>query len=263
MADKPTSPVQVTREGKVVVVTIDAPKFRNSMGAPGVREGLNEAVRTFESDAELAVMILTGSDGVFSAGGNLRVLLEMRDPMQLQARLESGKYLTQTILSSDKLYIAAVEGPAFGAGLGLALACDLVVASETARFCAAQIRVGASPDGSLFWTLPRRCSNAIAKRMLLCGDEMTMPEALQAGMADYSAPKDTALKQALIVAKRLANGPKLAQATVKQFFALDMIGRDTVLDWERQTAVKNFMTNDFVEGATAFLEKRKPQFRGT
>jgi enoyl-CoA hydratase/carnithine racemase len=255
-------PVRLTRDGAVAITTIDALHMRNALGAPGVREGLNTAISSFEADPGLRVMILYGAGGVFSAGGNLNALRELRDIDQIRARLVTGSKTTGSILTSRKIYLAAVEGPAFGAGMGLALSCDLVIASQTARFCAAQIKVGASPDGSLFWSLPRRTGNAVAKRILLSGDEILMPEALELGIADYDAPSSEALERALVIARKLARGAPLAQSTVKAFFADNMAGRDSILDWERESAAQNFVTKDFLEGANAFLEKRKPQFKG-
>lgn len=255
--------VRMETEGAVTTVTVDSPEYRNSMGAPGVREGLAAAVDAFEAEAGQRVLVLTGANGTFSAGGNLKVLKGLRTREAMENRITKGGGTIGTILRSDKLYIAAVEGPAFGAGVGLAAACDLVIAADGARFCAAQIRVGASPDGGMFWSVPRRMGRAAAKRLLLTGDEIDQAAALASGLADYAAPDGGALEAAQKLARRLAFGPPLAQATVKRFFARDIAGLDPVLDWERDTAIDNFLTDDFAEGAAAFLEKRRPTFRGS
>lgn len=248
--------------GRVLVVTINAYAMRNSMGAPGVRDGLLAAQDRFERDPELRVFVLTGAGGVFSAGGNLGELRAIRDPEKIRRRLEGGGPLLKRIIGSDKLYIAAVEGPAFGAGMGLAAACDLLVAAEGARFCAAQIRVGAAPDGSLMWSLPFRVGNGRARRILLTGEEVNLDDALAMGLADLRAESGKALAMAIKHAERLAAGPPLAQAMIKrQFVALEphLEGRLRV---ERDTAVETFASEDFVEGASAFLEKRKAVFKG-
>ena len=98
----------------------------------------------------------------------------------------------KTILQSSKIYVAAVEGPAFGAGMGLATCCDLVVAAETARFCAAQIKVGASPDGAMLWTIPLRVGQAVARRLLLTGEEVDQKAACDSGDRQFCA-RDGAL----------------------------------------------------------------------
>lgn len=257
-----TDVVRTEADGAVTTVTVDAPDYRNSMGAPGVREGLAEAVEAFEADVTQRVLVLTGANGTFSAGGNLKVLKDLRTRPQMEERITRGGGTIGDILRSDKLYVAAVEGPAFGAGIGLAAACDFVVAAESARFCAAQIRVGASPDGGMFWSVPRRMGRAAAKRLLMTGDEIDQQTALAQGLADYPSTDGKALETAQKLARKLSYGPPLAQATVKRFFAQDVAGLEPVLDWERDTAIENFLTDDFLEGATAFLEKRRPNFRG-
>lgn len=255
--------VHYETDGAVAVATIDAPEMRNALGAPGIRDGLDAAVERFEADPALRVMVLTGANGVFSAGGNLKALKVIRDEDAMRARIRGGdKGALRRILTSDKLYIAAVEGPAFGAALGLVAACDLVIAAEGARFCAAQIRVGASPDGGLFWALPLRLGPALAKRLLLTGDEMDQPTALARGLVDEGADTGAALATARKRAERLARGAPLAQATVKRFFATGPGGMDAVMEWERETAIANFLTEDFAEGASAFLEKRHASFKG-
>ena len=255
--------VRTEVEAAVATVTVDAPDYRNSMGAPGVREGLAAAIAAFESDGTQRVLVLTGANGTFSAGGNLKVLKSLRTHSEMEERIPRDGGTIGDILRSDKIYVAAVEGPAFGAGMGLASACDFVVAADGARFCAAQIRVGASPDGGMFWSVPRRMGRAAAKRLLLTGDEIDHEAALAFGLADYAAAEGEALQVARKLARKLAFGPPLAQTTVKRFFAQDIAGMDTVLAWERDTAVDNFLTDDFAEGAAAFLEKRRPTFRGT
>lgn len=248
--------------GAVLVVTINAFSMRNSMGAPGVRDGLLAAQARFEDDPALRVFVLTGADGVFSAGGNLQQLREIRDLDRIRQRLEGGGPLLRRILGSDKLYVAAVEGPAFGAGLGLAAACDLLVAAEGARFCAAQIRVGAAPDGSLMWSLPLRVGKGRARRILLTGEEVSLEEGLATGLVDVRADQGAALDVALRHAERLAAGPPLAQAMIKRQFAALADDLDQRLADEREYAAQTFASDDFLEGASAFLEKRKARFQG-
>lgn len=249
-------------QSAVMIATLDAWAQRNSLGATGVRAALNAAQEAFEADASLRVMVITGANGVFSAGGNLAQLREISDLAAIEARLAASAPFLERMITSDKLYVAAVEGPAFGAGMGYALACDLVVASTTARFCAAQIRVGASPDGGLLWALPQRVGAARARRLLLTGEEVDQARALDWGLADHAAPAGGARAQAVELALRLAAGPPLAQRTIKRFFASAAQDALAVMREERRTAASNFVTADFREGAGAFLEKRRPVFRG-
>ena len=262
MSEAEENKVHYKTEGPVAVATIDAPRARNSMGAPGIRAGLIEAIAAFEADPALRVFILTGAGPVFSAGGDLRALREIRDRAGMEARIAGADGLIGTILRSPKLYIAAVEGPAFGAALGLVAGADHVVAAEGARFCAAQARVGAAPDGGLFWALPLRVGRAAARRMLMTGEEVDLPRAVALGLVDETAPEGGALAAARARALRLAAGAPLAQATVKRFFAEGPTEMGEVLAWEREAAVDAFLSEDFLEGANAFLEKRRPEFKG-
>ncbi len=254
--------VHFTTEGAVATATIDFHEYRNALGAPGIRDGLHAALDKYESDSNLRVLVITGANNVFSAGGNLNQLKEVRTIEQMQKRFENGSRLMDTILHSRKLYIAAVEGPAFGAGMGLAAGCDMLVAADDARFCAAQVRVGGAPDGSLFWSLPFRVGMGPARRLLLTGEELAATDAQAMGLVDVIAPKGGALQQAQKHAKRLANGPPMSQAIIKQMFAQYPHTMDHVLAAEREAAVRAFTSEDFREGANAFLEKRRPHFRG-
>lgn len=260
--DEAPGKVHLVTEGAVAIATIDSFGYRNSLGAPGIRDALHDAQDRFEQNRDLRVMVITGANQVFSAGGNLNALKAVPSIEKMRERFVHGSRLMDTLLHSKKIYIAAVEGPAFGAGMGLAIGCDLVVASGTARFCAAQVRVGGSPDGSLFWTLPFRVGMGRARRLLLTGEEVGAEDAQQMGMVDVLAADGEALDAALQHARRLADGPPLSQAIIKQMFVQYPHTMDHVLAAERDAAVRAFTSADFKEGATAFLEKRRPHFRG-
>ena len=254
--------VHFATEGGVAIATIDCYAYRNSLGAPGIRDGLHDAQDRFEADKSLRVMVITGANSVFSAGGNLNALKAVPSIEKMRERFEHGSRLMDTLLHSRKIYISAVEGPAFGAGMGLAVGCDLVVASNTSRYCAAQVRVGGSPDGSLFWTLPFRVGMGRARRLLLTGEEVNATDAQAMGMVDLLSDEGAALETALKHARRLADGPPMSQAIIKQMFSQYPHTMDHVLAAERDSAVRAFTSADFKEGATAFLEKRRPHFRG-
>jgi hypothetical protein len=162
--------------GGVLTLTLNAPALRNSMAAPGLREALRSAVEDFARDPALHVLVLTGGGGVFSAGGDLRALKQL-DAAALRDRLAEGAWLYRRLVMGEKPVISAVEGPAYGAGMGLAIVADTVVAAEGARFCSAFIRVGAMPDAALFWSLPSRVGQAKARDMMLYGEEIAAEEA--------------------------------------------------------------------------------------
>ena len=245
----------------VLTVTLNAPHLRNSMAAPGLKAGLHGAVERFAGDDDARVLVITGAGGAFSAGGDLRQLREL-DPGALRQRLAKGAGLFRTIVQGEKPVIAAVEGPAFGAGLGLATACDTVVAARTARFCAAFVRVGAMPDAALFWSLPWRVGPAKARDLMLYADELDGETAVRIGLADRLAEPGHALPEAQRLARRLADGPSVALRRIKTTIRHAPMTFDQAAAAELDNAPQVFATADFREGAQAFLDKRKPRFSG-
>jgi 2-(1,2-epoxy-1,2-dihydrophenyl)acetyl-CoA isomerase len=259
--DLPADAVLVAVDDRVMTVTINVPGLRNSLSAPGVREGLEAALDRLAEDPALHAMVLTGAGGAFSSGGNLNRLKEL-DAVEMRRVLERGAWLYRRIVLGDKPVIAAVEGPAFGAGLGLAIACDVVVAARDARFCAAFVRVGAMPDAALFWSLPWRVGAARARQLMLFADEVGGAEAVEIGLADRLAEPGAALAEALRLAKCLADGPPLAIRRIKSSIRQAPMSLEQALQLQVDNAAQIFATEDFREGAAAFLEKRKPKFRG-
>jgi len=258
---QPAEPVLVSIAARVITVTLNVPEMRNSLSAPGVREGLTAALERFAAEDGLHVMVLTGAGGAFSSGGNLNRIKEL-GAIEMRQMLERGSWLYRQIILGEKPVIAAVEGPAFGAGLGLAIACDTVVAARDARFCAAFIRVGAMPDAALFWSLPWRVGPAKARDLMLYGEEVGGEEALAIGLADRLAEPGQALADAQRLARRLADGPPLAIRRIKSSIRQAPMGLEQALQLQVDNASQIFATEDFREGAAAFLEKRKPLFKG-
>ena len=258
---QPAEPVLVSIAARVITVALNVPEMRNSLSAPGVREGLTAALERFAAEDGLHVMVLTGAGGAFSSGGNLNRIKEL-GAIEMRQLLERGSWLYRQIILGEKPVIAAVEGPAFGAGLGLAIACDTVVAARDARFCAAFIRVGAMPDAALFWSLPWRVGPAKARDLMLYGEEVGGEEALAIGLADRLAEPGQALAEAQRLARRLADGPPLAIRRIKSSIRQAPMGLEQALQLQVDNASQIFATEDFREGAAAFLEKRKPLFKG-
>ncbi len=253
--------VLVDIDDRVMTITLNAPRLRNSMAAPGMREGLRAAVEQFARDAAVHVLVLTGAGGVFSAGGDLGALRQL-DQAGLRARLAEGQWLQRRLVLGEKPVVTAVEGPAFGAGLGMAIGADVVVAARGARFCAAFVRVGAVPDAGLNWSLPFRVGAAKARDMMLFGDEVDGAAAAAMGLADRLAETGGALEMAQGLAKRLAHGPSLAIRRIKAVMRQAPMSYEQALQAELDNAPAMFASEDFREGAAAFLEKRKPVFQG-
>lgn len=257
----PEAAVLVARQSGVLQLTINAPANRNSLSAPGVLEGLLAGLDELARDDSLRCAILTGVGGAFCSGGDLRQLSEASET-QTRERMTANAALYRRIATSDKLVIAAVDGAAFGAGLGLAACCDVVVAGESARFCCAFVRVGAMPDAGLFWSLPARVGTARARQLMLFGEEFGAADALAFGLADQRAETGSALPLAQLLAQRLARGPGRAYARIKAGLAQAPMSLEQALAYQIEHAPPLFASADFQEGARAFFEKRKPVFGG-
>lgn len=257
--DIPKDAVLVERRDGVIQLTLNAPANRNSLQSPGVYEGLMAGLDEFERDPALRVAILTGAGGAFCSGGDLRQLSEGGED-SARAAMTRNAWLYRRIALADKLIVAAVDGPAYGAGLGLAAACDVVVAAQSTVFCCAFVRVGAMPDGALFWSLPARVGVAKARQLMLWATEVKGPEAVAMGLADDYVDAASALPQAHKLAQRIARGPTRAYGRIKAGLRQAPMSIEPALAYQLDNAPGLFNSADFQEGATAFLEKRKPVF---
>lgn len=255
-----TTAVRIEAADGVLTVSLNAPHKRNALSAPGVAEGLQYALDRLEREPLLRCAVITGSEGVFCSGGDLDQLRGLhRDEIDTLMRVNAWLYRRIALL--DKLVIAAVDGPAFGAGLGLACVCDVVVAGPTARFCCAFTRVGAMPDAALFWSLPARVGTARARQLMLWATELDAGQAVACGLADELAA-DSALAHATTLAQRVARGPQRAYGRIKAGLRRAPQTLEQALDFQLDNAPGVFDSDDFREGASAFLEKRRPNFGG-
>ena len=258
-SDIPSDAVLVERQDGVIQLTLNVPRNRNSLQSPGVYEGLMAGLDELERNPRLRAAIITGAGGAFCSGGDLRTLAQGSED-EVRATMTRNTWLYRRIALSDKLVVAAVDGPAYGAGLGLAAACDWVVAGSTARFCCAFTRVGAMPDAALFWSLPARIGVPRARRMMLWATEVDGAEALASGLADDFAGDGSALPLAQTWARKAAQGPIRAYGRVKAGLRQAPMSIEQALGFQLDNAPALFASADFKEGAAAFFEKRAPRF---
>ena len=251
--------VLVERSDGVIQLTLNAPANRNSLQAPGIYEGLMAGLETLEQDNSLRAAIITGAGGAFCSGGDLRQLASGGEE-EVRKRMTRNAWLYRRIALSDKLIVAAVDGPAFGAGLGLATACDWIVAGEDALFCSAFTRVGAMPDAALFWSLPARVGVAQTRRLMLWAHQGKADEAMRIGLADEHATEGSALPLAQQAARRIAQGPLQPYGRIKAGLRRGPMSLEQALDFQLDNAPGLFASDDFQEGAAAFFEKRAPKF---
>lgn len=253
-----TSPLLVDVADGVLTLTLNAPSKRNALSTPGVSEGLLAGLERLEVEPDLRCAVITGGDGIFCSGGDLDVL-RSANREDVARMMHRNAWLYRRIAHSPKLVIAAVDGPAFGAGLGLACVCDVVVAGPKARFCCAFTRTGAMPDAALFWSLPARLGLAKARQLMLWATELDARAAVEVGLAD-EAVATSAGQRCAELARLVSKGPGLAYGRIKAGLRRGAMGLDQALDFQLDNAPGVFDSADFREGASAFLEKRSPRF---
>ncbi len=264
-----TGKVLYEQEGPIVTITLNDPGMRNPISEAEMVDGIVDALERLNRDASAHVAILTGAGTAFSSGGDLR---KMRDEFDTRA----GKpYLTplyykhgiQRIpLAFEKLdvpIVAAVNGPAIGAGLDLACMCDMRIASESARFAESFVKVGIVPGDGGAWLLPRVVGYSKACEMAFTGDMVNAAEALACGLVSRVVPDAELLEAAKALAHRVAVNPPYAVRMAKRLL---MEGRhtrlDTLLEMSAAMQALTHATPDHREAVNAFLEKRKPVFKG-
>lgn len=237
------------------MLTMDNPARRNALGVP-MRQAFSAALERIEADPAVRAIVVTGSGGVFSSGGDISGM-DVNDIAAGRERFRTTHHLVRLLAKGSKPAVAAVEGWCAGAAVGLALCCDTLVASADARFALPFNRVGLIADFGLLHTLPQRVGAGRARQMLLYGDPVDAAEAERIGLIDHLVPTGSALAAALERAGRFAAMAPLPLAFTRHHLAS---GLDAVLDWERDIQSALFTTADHAEGRTAFLGKRAPVF---
>lgn len=258
--------IQLEQRGQVAVLTLNRPEKLNALTVDVARD-FKAAMREALDNHSRAV-ILTGAGRAFCAGGDLR---EMQNIATKEGRLEAFfdeplRMLNETIMlirQTPVPFIAAVNGVASGGGCNLALACDLVLAAEGARFNQAFIKIGLSPDCGGTFILPRLVGWKRAAELMFTGDMVTAQEALEMGMINAVTPDSELMSRALAMAERLAAAPTAAIAQIKRLLEASAVNdQGTQLELERKAQIESGKTKDFIEGVSAFLEKRPPRFVG-
>lgn len=260
MSGAEEAPLLERRDGGVVVLTMNVPDKRNAL-VPGIREGLLGALARLDEDRECRAIVLTGAGSAFCAGGDISNPGPFTGP-QVRMLMKRPQRLLRAIAGHSKPVIAAVDGPAFGAGFALASACDFIAAGENASFCAAYGRIGVMPDIGLLWSLPLRVSMGVVREIVMFADVIKAPEAKALGIVEWLAEGRTALDLAMERAQVLATKATASISATKALLVRAPLDMDTVLAQEMEAQAWLGATEDAQEGGLAFREKRKPEFKG-
>ena len=258
--------LETVRDG-VAVLTLNRPERLNAMSRP-MLDALLEALPRLADDPAVGALVLTGAGRGFCAGGDVRAMAEgeelggttLEDKAQaLRSRMESSRWLHEM----PKPTIAMVRGAAAGAGLSLAMACDMRIAGDSARFGTAFARVGYSGDFGGSFYLTRLVGTAKARELYYTADLLDAHQALALGLVNRVVPDSRLEEETLAMAARLARGPRIAYRYMKRNLNAAESGTlKELLDLEAWHHSRCGMTEDHREAAKAFVDKREPVFRG-
>jgi enoyl-CoA hydratase/carnithine racemase len=250
------------RRDGTLFLTLSNPAAKNALG-PALYDALTKAVSDATHDDAVRCVILSGADGVFSAGGNLVRLLGNRSrPRSVQAdSIEGLNRCTAAIRACPKPVIAAVEGFAAGAGFSIALACDFIIAATNAKFVMSYIKIALTPDGGGAWELVRTLPKAVVSDALLNGVALEAGQLAAYGVVNRTVSPGSAIDAATELAQSLGQRSPHALALMKQL--IEQAGsqdRTTYLEHEKTTFLDALYHRDGGEGITAFLEKRQASY---
>jgi 2-(1,2-epoxy-1,2-dihydrophenyl)acetyl-CoA isomerase len=251
--------VDLTADGKVATLILNRPDTINALSAP-MMAGLNAGLDAVEAGSFRA-LILTGSGRGFCSGADMKELPAHRTQGAGQVLEHIFHPFFRRLRDLDMPIVTAVNGPAVGIGMSLALMGDLILAARSAYFLLSFSRIGLVPDGGITWTLPRLIGLARAREMALLSEKLPAEKALEWGLINRVMEDARLREEALALANRLADGPAALPLTRKLF--RDREDHEAQLVREAQAQQRAGMTEDFAEGLAAFQEKREPRFRGT
>ncbi|MFC0302838.1 enoyl-CoA hydratase/isomerase family protein [Rhizorhabdus histidinilytica] len=253
--------ISVEKRGAVAIVTLDRPETRNAI-TQEMRGQLYGAFEQIALDHEIRAAILTGANGAFCSGMDVGGM-GRGGVVGSMDRMHTLNRIARAIHTLKKPTIAAVPGVCVGVGWSYALACDVVLAAEKARFAAIFRNIALAPDGGLVWQLRQQISVQKAKELVYSGRIIGADEALSLGLVLEKTTDDKLMERAMELAESFAAGPSIAMGLAKRQFDLSWnAGFEQYLDMEFTMQPIASRSEDHEEGLRAFREKRKPVFRG-
>ncbi len=255
---------------RVAVITLNRPEARNSL-SDQLTPALRRMIRTCGENPDVGALLITGAGTAFCSGGDVKgmgahrkqAVLEMSFDERVADLQERQRLLTGALVAVRKPTIAALPGPAAGAGLAIAMACDIRIAAQSAFVSTGYLRVGLSGDYGIAWLLTRLVGTARARELMFTGEKVEASRAEAIGLFNRVVPDDRLQDEAFELARGMAQGPTLALRYMKdnldEALAFDFA---TARDHEAERLIRTTTTADHREAVQAFIEKRQPNFTG-
>lgn len=263
-----SSHLLVEKENGIATITMNRPESRNALSIE-MRTKLFEAMADIEIDDSVRCVVVKGAGDHFMAGGDVISFGDIaKKPAEergkiFEARIHGLHPTIFTMRRMEKPIIASVRGAAAGFGLSLAMACDMVICSESSFYTLAYIGIATTPDGSGSYSLPRMVGLKKAMEIAMLGDRFGAEEAHRLGLVNKVVPDADLDEETAKFARRLANGPTYAIGKTKKLMHASLVNdMEVQLALEAESFAACAKTDDWVEGITAFGEKRKPEFKG-
>lgn len=254
--------IEFSIEGALAIIRLNRPNVYNSFNRE-MALAMQDALHTCERNDEIRAVLITGNGKAFCAGQDLAEVVDPNGPSLKTILSEHYNPIVLRITQLAKPVVAAVNGVAAGAGANIALACDVVIATESASFIQAFSKIGLIPDSGGTWMLPRLIGYQKASALMMLGEKVSAADAERMGMIYKYVPDATFMEECLKVANTLAAMPTQGLALTKKAL---MAGMNQPLaeqlDLEEKLQIQAGQTADYTEGVAAFLEKRKPVFVG-
>ena len=258
----------LTREDAVATLTMNRPEVRNALSVE-MRAAMYDALEEVEHDDSVRCVVLRGAGGHFMSGGDIKAFndyLEMSGKereIAFERRVHGLHPMIMIMKRMAKPVLASVEGAVAGAGLSFMIACDLAIAADTSYFAFSYVNIGASPDGSGTYHLPRIVGVRKALELAIMGERFDAAEAERLGLVNWVVPEADIAEETAKLARKLASKPGQAVGASKQMmYASHANSLEAQLALEARNFARCAGTEDWAEGVRAFMEKRKPEFKG-
>ena len=256
------STIELKKEGRLARLTLNRPESMNAMDDVMMKE-LADAFESLKTEADVQVLIIQGAGRAFSAGGDIKKMVDPETPMDISTVMVDVSRLAKALYELPQITIASIHGAAAGLGFSVALGCDVILAEENSKLAMNFIGIGLIPDGAGHFFLKERIGVPLAKQLIWSGEVLPGSVAKEKGLVDELVPEGQVAQASEMLAQKFLQSPIAAMLATKKILhaqKIDELESVLRLESEQQVAMRN--TQDHMEGISSFVQKRKPTFTG-